>query len=128
NTLRILQCEIALRPAQVATFVKPALAFVSALLFVPTGEVTVSVVLRIAIFVAQDAGRIRVMSDVLAEEQIVLDQVSNKSAEKDDVRTDADRHPDVGQRAGARKSRIDMDNGRAALLRFHPSAATDRMR
>src|SRR6266536_5883048 len=50
------------------------------------------------------------------------------SAEKRDVAAGADRHPDIGQRARARKSRIDMDDGRAALLCFHHPAETDWMR
>src|ERR1043166_5915993 len=53
--------------------------------------------------------------------------MSNDTAKERDVAAGADRNPDVGQRARPRKSWIDMDNGRAALLRFHHPAETDRM-
>ena len=68
------------------------------------------------------------MHDVIAEEEIVLDDVPDESAEKRDVAAGADRHPDIGQRARARKSRIDMNDRRAAFLCFHDPAKTDRMR
>src|SRR5881409_149829 len=100
----MLQREIALRPTQIAAFVEPAVALVSAFLFVPAGEIAVPAVLRVAIFVAQDAGGIRVVNDVVAKEQLVLNQVPDQAAEKDNVAAGTDRHPNVGQRAGARKS------------------------
>ena len=68
------------------------------------------------------------MDHVLAKEKVVLDQVPDKSAEKGDICSGPDRHPDVGERARPRKSWIDMDNGRAALLCFHDPAKTDRVR
>ena len=68
------------------------------------------------------------MNDVIAKEKIILDNVPDDAAEKCDVAAGAHRHPDIGQRAGAGKSRIDMDDGRAAFLRFHDPAETDRMR
>ena len=68
------------------------------------------------------------MHHVIAKEKIVLDNVPDEAAEKCDVAAGADRHPDIGQRARARKSWIDMDDGRAALLRFHHPAEADRMR
>ena len=68
------------------------------------------------------------MNDVLAKEQIILNQVIDESAEKYDVGAGADRHPDIGQRARARETRIDMDDRGALLLRFHHPAKTDRVR
>ena len=68
------------------------------------------------------------MNDVIAKEKFVLDDVPDESAEKRDVAAGADWHPNIGQRARARKSWIDMDYGRAALFRFHYPAKTDRMR
>src|SRR5215471_120550 len=68
------------------------------------------------------------MNDVLAKVELVLDQVIDESAEKYNVSTCADRNPDVGQCARARKARIDMDYSGATLLRFHHPAKTDRMR
>jgi hypothetical protein len=41
------------------------------------------------------------VDDVIAEEKIVLDNVPDESAKKCDVAAGADRHPDIGQRAGA---------------------------
>ena len=126
--LRILQCEIALRAAQIAAFVKPTVAFVSTLLCVPAGEIAVSVIFRVAVFVGQNARGIRVMNDVIAKEELIFDQVVDESAEKNNVCAGTDRHPDIGQRAGARKSWIHMDDCGAALLCFHHPAKTDWMR
>src|SRR5882762_10535152 len=67
------------------------------------------------------------MNDVLAKEEVVLNQVIDESAKKNDVSAGADRHPDVGQRAGARETWIDMDDRGALLLRFHHPAKTDRV-
>ena len=67
------------------------------------------------------------MNDVIAEEKIVLDNVPDESAEERDVAAGTDRHPDIGQRAGARKSWVDMNNGGAALLCFHYPSETDRV-
>src|SRR5207244_11835583 len=69
-----------------------------------------------------------VVNDVVAKEQLVLNQVPDESAEKNDVCAGTQRYPNVGQRAGARKSWIHMDDGRAALFRFHHPAKTDRVR
>src|SRR6266550_7025367 len=68
------------------------------------------------------------MNDVLAKVQLVLNQVIDESAEKDNVCAGADRHPNVGQRACARETWIDMDDRSALLLRFHHPAKTDRVR
>ena len=68
------------------------------------------------------------MDDVLAKEELVFDQVIDESAEKDNVSPGADRHPDVGQRARARESWIDVDDRGSLLFRFHHPAKTDRMR
>ena len=54
------------------------------------------------------------MNDVLAKEQFVLDNVTDESAKKCNVAAGADRHPDVGQRARARETWIDMDDRGAA--------------
>ena len=68
------------------------------------------------------------MNHVLAKVQVILNQVIDQSAEKYDVRSGADRHPNVGQRARARETWIDMDDRGALLLRFHHPAKTDRVR
>ena len=72
NTLRILQCEIPLRTTQIIAFIQPAVTFVSALLCVPTGEMTIAGVLRVAVVVAQNARGIGVMHYVIAKEEFVL--------------------------------------------------------
>ena len=43
------------------------------------------------------------MNDVIAKEEFVLDDMTDNSAKKRDVAAGTDRHPDIGQRAGARK-------------------------
>ena len=68
------------------------------------------------------------MNNVLAEEEFVLDYMPNESSEKSDVAAGADRDPDIGQCAGARKPRIDVDDGRAVFLCLHHPAKPDRMR
>ena len=68
------------------------------------------------------------MNDVLAKEQLVLNQMIDNSAEKYDVSAGADRHPNVGQRTRPREAWIDMDDRGALLLRFHHPAKTDRVR
>ena len=107
--------------------VDPRLSVVSALRVIPAGENTGSAFFCIAKIISQNAGCIREMNDVVAEEKIVLENVPNESPEECDVATGPDRHPDVCQRAGARKSWIYMDDGRAALLRFHHPSETDRV-
>ena len=68
------------------------------------------------------------MNDVLAKEQLVLDQVIDESTEKDNVSPCTDRDPNVCQRACARETWINVDDGRAAFFRFHHPAKTDRVR
>ena len=68
------------------------------------------------------------MNDVLAKVQLVFNQVIDQTAEKYDVSTSANRHPDVGQRTRAREAWIDMNDRSALLLRFHHPAKTNRVR
>src|SRR5207247_3367007 len=108
NTLSILQSEIAFGIAQPLALVLPAFRLIGAPAFVPAGEITVRIIFGVAVIVPQNAGGIRVVNHVLAKEKFVLDYVPDESAEKDDICSGPDRHPDVGQRARARKSWIDM--------------------
>ena len=101
--------------------------FVDTFLLVPAGEKPGCAFIGIAKIFAQNAGGIGEVHHVIAKEKIVLDNVPDEAAEKRDVAAGTDRHPDIGQRAGARKSWIDMNNGRAALLCFHDPAEADRM-
>src|SRR4029077_5343865 len=128
DTLRVLQREVALWAAQIAAFVKPAVAFISALFRVPAGEVSILIVFGITIFVAQNAGGIRVVDDVIAKEKVVFNEMPDESAEKNNVCAGTDRHPDVRQRTRPRKTRIDVDNGGAALLCLHHPTKTDWVR
>src|SRR6266404_6490503 len=129
NAPRMLQGQIALGETEPAiAIVVPGLPVVAALLPAPAGEKAGRAFFRVAKIFTQNAGRIREVDDVIAEEKIVVDNVPDESAKKGNVAAGADRHPDIGQRAGTRKPRIDMNNGRAALLRFHHPAKTDRMR
>src|SRR6266404_8981877 len=128
NAPWMLQGQIALGETQSVSLVEPALSIVAALLPVPAGEKAGRAFFRIAKIFAQNAGGIGEVHDVIAEEKIVLDNVPNEATEKCDVATGADRYPDIGQRAGARKPWIDMNNGRATLLCFHDPAKTDRVR
>ena len=109
-------------------FVEPGLFVVAALLFVPAGEKSGGAFLGITKIFAQNAGCIGEVHHVIAEEKIVFENVPDNAAEKRDVAAGAHRHPDIGQRACARKSWIDVNDGRAALFRFHDPAETDRVR
>src|SRR5438874_13539612 len=128
NTLGILQSEIPFGIAQSFALVSPAFHLVGASVFVPAGEITVCVIFRVAVLIAQNAGRIRVVNDVIAEEEFVLDDMMDNPAKKRDIAASADWYPDIGQCARARKPWIDMDYGRAALLGLDYPAETDRMR
>src|SRR6266513_4075178 len=128
NTLWILQSEIPFGIAQSFALVFPAFHLICPPVLVPPREITVCVIFRIAIFIAQNAGRVRVMDDVVPEEEFVFDDVMDNAAKKGDVAACADWHPDIGQRARAREPWIDMDYGRAALFGLHHPAETDRMR
>src|SRR6266480_4006079 len=125
NTLGILQSQIPFGIAQSLALVFPAFHFVGAPVFVPAGEITVSIIFRVAVIIAQNAGRIRVVNDVIPEEESVLDDMMNNSAKKRDVAAGADWCPDIGQCTGARKPWIDMDYGRAALFSLHYPSETD---
>src|SRR5437588_634601 len=102
--------------------------FECALLRVPSGEIAVLIVFRITIFVAQNTRSVRVMNDVIAKKELIFNQVSDETAEEDNVSSRAERHPDVRERARAREPRIDVDDRGALFLRFHHPAKTDRMR
>src|SRR6266403_2967518 len=128
NAPRMLQGQIAFRKTEGGmALVDPGPPVVAALRPAPTRENAGRAFFRVAKIFTQNAGRIREVDDVIAEEEIVLDNVPDEAPEKCDVAARAHRHPDIGQRAGARKSWIDMNDGRAALLCFHHPAETDRV-
>src|SRR5207244_6147302 len=126
---RMLQGQIALgeTKAAIAT-VKPGLPVVAALLSAPAGEKAGRAFFGVAKIFAQNAGGIGEVHHIISEEEIVLDNVPDEPAKKRNVAAGPDRHPDVGQCAGARKPWIDVNDGRAALLCFHDPAKADRVR
>ena len=128
NAARVLQRKIALRMTEVLALIKPALRVVGTLLFIPAGEITAYRFVRVVEILAQKTGSVGVMDDVLAKKKLVLDHVPYEPAKECDVSPGADRHPDVGQGAGPRKARIDMNDRRAFFLRLHHPAEADRMR
>src|SRR5260370_8197457 len=76
NAARMLQSQIALRKAEVGlTFVEPALVVVSALLLVPPGEKPGRSLLGVAKIFTQNAGGVREVHDVIAQQKIVLDNL-----------------------------------------------------
>src|SRR5207253_4789914 len=122
----MLQGQIAFRKAETAVAViGPGFLVVGTLFLVPAGEKAGRSFFRVAKIFTQNAGRIGEVHNVIAEEKIVLDNVPDEAAEKRDVAARAYRHPDIGKRARARKSGIDMNDGRAPFLRFHDPAKAD---
>ena len=75
----------------------------------------------------QDRGGIRVIDDVFPEIALVLQDVMNDAAQKRDVASGANGHVNIRDGAGARESRIDVDDGRAALLGLHHPAEPHRV-
>src|SRR6266446_5546474 len=129
NAPWMLQGQIALGETKAAiAIVEPGLPVVAALLPAPAGEKAGRAFFGVAKIFAQNAGGIREVDDVIAEKKIVVDNVPDESAKKRNVAASADRHPDIGQRARARKSWIDMNDSRAAFLCLHHPAEADRMR
>src|SRR5437773_9123538 len=125
----MLQGQIPLVETEIrVAFVKPGLLVIGALLFVPAGEKPGHAFIGVAEILTQNAGGVREGDHVIAEEKIVFDQMPNESAEKRYVTAGTHWHPDIGQGARARKPRINMNDGRTALLRFHDPAEADRMR
>src|SRR2546421_10684699 len=102
NAPRMLQGQIAFRETEGGVaLVDPGPPIVAALFPAPTRENAGRAFFRVAKIFTQNAGRIREVDDVIAEEKIVLDNVPDESAKKCDVAAGADWHPDVSERAGA---------------------------
>src|SRR5882724_1013462 len=108
---RMLQGQVTFgeTKAAIAT-VKPGLPIIAALLPAPAGEKAGRAFFCVTKIFAQNAGGVGEVHHVIAKEKIVLNNVPDEPAKKRNVAACADRHPDISQRAGARKSRIDMND------------------
>src|SRR5215471_5024273 len=106
--------------------IHPGALVVLRFLFVPPAEEAVILGSVFVSFVENRSG-ICVADHVLFEVPLVLQNVANDSAKKSDVATRANWNEDVGHRAGARESRIDVDDRRTALLGLHHPAESDRV-
>ena len=111
----------------VARLELPGVELVMLAFLLPAREET-RAVLSVAEVGAQDIGGVGVMDDVLAEILVCFDGVADEAAQKRDVTTGADGHPEIGHGAGARETRIDVDDRRAPFLGLHHPAEADRMR
>src|SRR5262249_51463419 len=106
--------------------IEPGLGIVSFLLLIPAGKEAVEI-FRVLEVVAQHRRGIGVPGDVLAEISVVGKNVIDQAAEEDNVRTSAERHPDVCHGGGAGETRIDMNDFGAALASFDNPLKPDRM-
>src|SRR5579871_2719954 len=100
--------------ADVDAFVHPRGSIVGFFFGVPAGEETFEFFGVFELF-GDDYGRVGEMDAVLAEDEVVGQDVVDEAAEENDVGAGADRHPHVGDRGGAAEARVNM-NDRSALL------------
>ncbi len=124
---RMPQRRIPPRMAEVVAFVEPRGCLVAAFILVPTGKETVEF-FGVAVVFAQQAGGIGEVHHVVTEEDFPLEHKTNEPAQKRQVAPGSDRHPDVGQRAGAGETRVHMDHRRALFFGVHDPAKTHRVR
>src|SRR6266550_5140755 len=83
DALRMLQGQITLGETKAAiALVEPGRPVVAALLPAPAGENAGRAFFRVAKIFTQNAGRVGEVHHVIAEEKVVLDNVSDKSAKK----------------------------------------------
>src|SRR6266403_5380515 len=112
NAPWMLQGQIALGETKAAiAIVEPGLPVVAALLPAPAGEKAGRAFFGVAKIFAQNAGGIGEVDDVIAEEEIILDDVPDDSPEERDVAAGAHRHPDIDQHTRPEKARTDLDDG-----------------
>src|SRR4051794_31546608 len=104
----------------------PGLWIVRAGLLVESREQAVEV-LGVAEVLADDVRGVGVGDDVLAEVELVLQDVVDDPAEEYDVGPDAERHERIRDGAGAGEPRVDVDDLGAARLRLHDPLETDRV-
>src|SRR4051812_49363203 len=129
DAARMLQGQVAFRETEIRlAVVLPGFLRIKAFFLVPTGEEASLAFFGILKVFAQNAGGVGEMDDVLSEEEVVLENVPDESAEKGNVAAGPHWHPDVSEGAGPRKAWIDMDDRGTAFLRLHHPAKTYRVR
>ena len=105
----------------------PARDVVGIFFFIPAGKQPVQV-FRIDEVFADEMRRIGVGGDVLFKIRFVGKHVVDDAAQERDVGSASDRCVHVGHRGGARETRVDVDDGRAAFLGLHDEAKRHRVR
>ncbi len=126
GALLVLLVALAGGRLHLGALVLPARVVVAAVVGVQAGE-DAGQVLGVPEVLPQDHRRVAVRHDVLAEVLLVLEHVVDDPAEEGDVRARAQRHVQVGERAGAGEPGVDMDHLRAAGLGLHHPLEPDRM-
>jgi hypothetical protein len=117
---------LARRELSAGVLIAPARRAVDAVLGHEAGEEAAEV-LRVLEVLADDRRAVCVRPDVFAELAPVLEDVPDDPAEEGDVAPGAQRHVEVGHRAGPREARIDVDELRAPFLGLHDPLEADRM-
>src|SRR5690348_16287790 len=127
NTARVLERKVALRMTQIVTVIAPGLGRIGSRRFIPSREIAGRTIFRIAIIRPDQAGGVRVMNDVLAEEELIFNDVPNEPAKEGDIAPRANRDPNIGESARAREAWIDVDNGGPVFFRLHYPAKANWM-
>src|SRR5580704_1316456 len=96
-------------PFRLSSLIQPTIGIVFLLVWIPPGEKTIQI-FRVLIRLRNNHRRIRVMNQVLAEEKLVFEGVMNQRAQKQNVRSCAERQPDIRHRGCAAESRIDVND------------------
>jgi hypothetical protein len=111
--------RILINPAAPAAFVRAFLAVISAEYASKRFGILKSLI--------DDGRRVRVCQNVILEPAIVSQNVVDDAAEKGDIRSSANADVQVGGCTGATEARVDVDDCRATLARFHRPAETNRV-
>src|SRR2546428_1522054 len=109
-----------------ASSVEPSAFIVTVILSVPAGK-DASQILSILELLWKNDRSVGVGDHVLAKILLVFENVMNEAPEKQDVRSGAERSPDVCHSGGAAETRIDVNNLGTALSRFDHPLETDGM-
>src|SRR6201987_3858602 len=109
-----------------ASPVKPRAAVITPVVSVPTRE-DASQILSILKLLWKNDRSVGVVDHVLAKNFFVFENVMDKPTEKQDVRSGAQRSPNVCHGGRAAEARIDVNDLRTALSRFDHPLETDRV-